>query len=497
MTIDRGNPLQWAPPADKPDMDCTLLELWARYSRQIAEFRNFQAQDATIRSYTTTLLVIQDALSRKPAAKMLPFDCWDAAVSVRFHPVRGGQKPYANSTLKARLTIMQDIYLYAETRVICSNPLRRPPWALLNAEEDFSLSAAEIQASLRQKAAATRPEGFLSREQERRLMKKIKRHWKEDGRWIGMLVYLATGVRPSEGRGLTYSDLHRFSSLPERGYLTLHGTADAAGGKRAQMKNKYSFRRIPMAYELDAILQQKMLEIRRETGQDDIGTYPVICFGRQFRRACTATEMAFFARDVLESIVSREDLDAAAVSMYGAQTSESWSGAADGDAVSADQTLTTYILRHNYCTKLNAETNLSDREIRLLMGHETDAPKYAYAEPSLLHMLPKMDQRMLDPELHGGWNTRADGAATLRITDACEHVITLPPHLTAQGLELHIHMEAQCPGDDILVRVDGNLPPDALCVQSSWAIDFGTAADIAANRAYEHWRLPGYEKDKH
>ena len=207
---DKGNPLQWLPQPDKEDADCTILELWARYADDIAKFRNFRSSAATIRNYTTTLAVIQEALSQKPAAKMMPYDCWDAAVSVDAYSVQGGWKPYSKSTLRTRLTIMTDIYMFAESRAICCNPLHRPPWRLLYAKnnEDFTCSANDLRHQL-QKMAATNPvRRSLTRSQEQQLWGMIKENYTTDGRWIGLAIYLFAGARPAEGRGVKYGDIH-------------------------------------------------------------------------------------------------------------------------------------------------------------------------------------------------------------------------------------------------------------------------------------------------
>ena len=52
---DKGNPLQWLPQPDKEDADCTILELWARYADDIANFAIFgvrQLRSVTIRLHS-------------------------------------------------------------------------------------------------------------------------------------------------------------------------------------------------------------------------------------------------------------------------------------------------------------------------------------------------------------------------------------------------------------------------------------------------------------
>ena len=485
---DKGNPLQWLPQPDKEDADCTILELWARYADDIARFRNFRSSAATIRNYTTTLAVIQEALSQKPAAKMMPYDCWDAAVSVDAYSVQGGWKPYSKSTLRTRLTIMTDIYMFAESRAICCNPLHRPPWRLLYAKnnEDFTCSANDLRHQL-QKMAATNPvRRSLTRSQEQQLWGMIKENYTTDGRWIGLAIYLFAGARPAEGRGVKYGDIHGFDSVPERSYLILSGTADASGKTRKRMKNKYSHRRLPLAYELQHLLNKRAEQIRQVTGESDIDSYPIICMGNEFARPCTATEMAIFAGRVLETIMEADSLDAAALELYSGTVSVSDT---DADAAAAEQSVTTYILRRNYCTKLYAMTSLSDQEIRSLMGHEAGiASGDAYAESKMVEIMRKMDQRMIDPELHGGWNTVADLTTDISITNVCRHRILLPDSILAHGAQVQLFVESVTPGDDILISLSDNVPNDCISIKNQWHLDHQETG--IANRSYLHWELP-------
>lgn len=45
--ISANSPLQWRPPDDKPDEDCTLLELWSRFYDEIAEYQGFCNKEKT------------------------------------------------------------------------------------------------------------------------------------------------------------------------------------------------------------------------------------------------------------------------------------------------------------------------------------------------------------------------------------------------------------------------------------------------------------------
>lgn len=198
-------PDKWLPNKAKPDRDCTLLELWSRYFMQIALFRCFQSPEETCASYTAILTIIEKAISGKTARNMTAFDCWDAVQSVLYKTKgKHAGEPYSTSTLLSRLTVIRDIYLFAETRAICCNPLWIPPWELIDEKGiDFCRSSDEIREALRKKVAAKKIKPrYLTLQQERRLLRKIVEHIGEDGRWLGLAIYLYVGVRPAEGRGI-------------------------------------------------------------------------------------------------------------------------------------------------------------------------------------------------------------------------------------------------------------------------------------------------------
>ena len=199
------------------------------------------------------------------------------------------------------------------------------------------------------------------------------------------------GLRPSEGRGLRYEDLQQFQSHPERRYLIISGTADKHGKKRKEMKNRYSHRCIPEVYELAELLRIREDFVREEAG-DDISKLPIICFENQYTTPCTAVQMANFSKKQLSSIMSGDEFADLSMQMMVNSTQPKASGsAADMDAASADNSLTTYLLRHNFSTMMRAHTTLDSDSIHLLMGHATKKKRCearnAYSEDSLYKMM--------------------------------------------------------------------------------------------------------------
>lgn len=92
------DPNQWLPPSQKPDILCTILELWSRHHAEIAKYRNFQSTN-TIADYTGMLFVISPALSTKPVSRMTAPDVG----LLQNRCGRGRQKPvYARTILITR-----------------------------------------------------------------------------------------------------------------------------------------------------------------------------------------------------------------------------------------------------------------------------------------------------------------------------------------------------------------------------------------------------------
>lgn len=102
---------------------------------------------------------------------------------------------------------------------------------------------------------------------------------------------------------------------------------------RKRMKNKYSHRRLPIAYELQHLLDKRAEQIRQVTGESDIDSYPIICMGNDFTRPCTATEMAIFAGRVLETIMDATVWCGSAGTLLGDSVSVRY----DADAATAER----------------------------------------------------------------------------------------------------------------------------------------------------------------
>ena len=97
------------------------------------------------------------------------------------------------------------------------NPIWLPPWDLLD-NIDFDKDVDELCETVSETADRKKKKlpRYLTPGQERKLMKMIAEHITEDGRWVGLLILLWCGVRPSEVRGLRYEKLIPFSGHPER-----------------------------------------------------------------------------------------------------------------------------------------------------------------------------------------------------------------------------------------------------------------------------------------
>ena len=410
MAKQKEDPKQWLPLPGIPDAECTLLEFWSRYHKRIADFRGFKTPQETIEKYTATLKIIAASLKNKKMILLTAYDIWKAVISVRYklHGKNAGE-PYSNSTLNARLTVINDIYQYAESMAICCNPIWMPPWQLIE-DINYDYSAEEIKSQLREKAAKKGkklPRG-LTKKQEQKLMCMIMDHITEDGRWVALLLMLWCGFRPSEVRGLTYAHLCNFKAHPSRRYIIAAQTATLDGELKSSMKNKHSVRAVPEHIELQSVLKVRSAFVKSQLSTDDLSHLPIACFGNDFERRCTSTELSLFAKKQLRKLFKDDQsLENAVLALFAGELTDNnddpVSDIATAEDKNADMEISARMLRRNYATKCYAESRMTDVQIRLTMGHKVDVVVHdPYGESSLWLILQNMDHRCIIPTLHDG-----------------------------------------------------------------------------------------------
>lgn len=491
------DPLQWLPDPDLPNAECDLLQLWSRYHKEIATYRNFQSRDETLKSYTGALKIIEDSLMGRPCCQLSVFDIWDMARSV---PGRLNSKneyiEYSHSTLMKRITILRDILLYAEARTICFNPLQSSILDLFKkCEFTFDQASEEVKNVLRERYKNKLLPRYLNTTQEQKLMRKILAHIEEDGRWLGMAVLLWCGVRASELRGLRFADIKTFFDLADRRYICFCRSSQTDGTEKPDMKNQYGPRSIPEHIELHYIIEKRMHFIKKATGKLDISDLPAITTGNNFEQTCTSTDLMIFVKNQLQEVFDKEHMAELMILHHLADT-ESESGI-DGDIpenpadLAADLQLGTRLARRNFCTKNYAETLLEDWQSRLTMGHKTEYnTAFPYSEGHLLEMLHAMDHRMIMPEIHSGWHTIfSPGMEPAYQDDVGVHYLSVPAEQLTKVKKICIDIDLDNAGDNFLLEFFRKFPVEAIKISTEYFPKRGLKTLGRTNTDAAHWPL--------
>lgn len=488
-------PSHWLPEPEIADEDCTILELWSRHYEDIADHFGFQAPKTTIAAYTSHLSAIADALSQRPANKMSPYDIWDAITSVKTYGK--SQKKYAESAFNGRLTVIQDTLRYCESRGILVNPLWRFPLHTLrkynSTQLDWDLNSNDIQSifSTHLQSAPIKIQS-LTLSQEQRLVRRVLRQFKDgrctDGRWIGLMLYLYLGLRPSEGRGLRFRDVFPFPHLRCEHYIVIVRSAASNGEDKEHLKNRNAIRSLPVHIELDTTLLLWAQQVMHDTGLDDIGDLPIICANLDYYQPCTSADICIFSKRVLKDIMSGDELDSFSLAIY-SNPSEKWLD-------SADSSLITQLFRHNFATKTYSDTKLDDHDIRRSMGHETGDPINSdYSIPAIYERLQKMNHRMICPELRDDWYTILSEDTT-SLCDVGLHYLVLTPETVERGLTIDIAMSTLEPGTSMQLELQRLLPPGSTIeVLHQSHIPAPPRSPHRINTDHGHWRLPFPDDD--
>lgn len=491
------NPKQWLPDPDLPDAECDLLQIWSRYHEEIAKYRNFQNKDETLKNYTGALKIIEKSLVGRPICQFNVFDIWDIARSV---PGRLNSKneyiEYSHSTLMKRITILRDVFLYAEARTICFNPLQSSILDLFKkCEFTFDQASEEIKNVLRERYKNKLLPRYLSTKQEQALMRKILEHIEVDGRWVGLAILLWTGVRASELRGLRFADIKQFFDLADRRYICFCRSSQADGTEKPNMKNQYGPRSIPEHIELHYIIKKREDFIKKVTKRSDISDLPAVTSGNHFGQPCSATELAIFVKTQLQKVFGNEYM-AELMILHHLTDTEPDAGI-DGDTpnnpadLAADLQLGTRLTRRNFCTKNYAETLLEDWQSRLTMGHKTECKvAYPYSEGHLLEMLHCMDHRMILPEIHAGWHTIFSPDMTPVYQDGVGiHYLSIPAEHLNQLKKICIDIDLDNAGDGFLLEFFRKLPPDSIKISTEYIPKTTQKSPGRTNTDAAHWPL--------
>lgn len=223
----------------------------------------------------------------------------------------------------------------------------------------------------------------------------------DDGRYCMIALMLYTGIRPAEGRALTWGDIVPFLDHPDRWILNLYQTRDDGGELKKRMKTPNAFRRIPLHYELMMLLKKRRDYVLKASGGKDISDFPVCCLGNDFRTPCLDSEVCQLTDKVFSSGLKLKQKD-----MY-VYMLEAEAEKLSGKPICADkdQQLTLYVLRRAFWTWCESLTLLTDFEKRYIMGHDMKIGNHSVHtqyndENRLWAICQKMDHCVLGKKLH-------------------------------------------------------------------------------------------------
>ena len=374
---------------NKSDDQLTIAEYWDRHKFDIADMRGWdckkegcsqqsnecekcchcieerEERGTTLRSYGKFIERMKPFLT-SPISETSAFEVMDALKSVQKNRKDG--KPYTDSTMKSYLSCLCDIFLFAKKHGHANNvlavfasgkkmdPLAKRIYSMVSSK------TPETELAALQEETSDRPRSLTIWQREK-LMKAIDNDTLNDGRAIGTAIICYAGTRPAECRKLFWKDVVPFIDHPERSFLNVFDIRAANGELLEKTKTENGHRKIPVHYELQKLLSKRLELVRAEHPHDYLDM-PVCCVGNAFDQPCKDYHLANYADELFSGIkVSNNDL----ACYYLDATIErrgKWK-----DSIYDGEALCLYVLRKNFWTWMEAETQLTDHEKRYVMGH--------------------------------------------------------------------------------------------------------------------------------
>ena len=306
----------------------------------------------------------------------------------------------------------------------------------------------------------------LSFWQIKRLLVLVSKRLLEDGRCCAILLALFCGLRPAEIRFLRWRDLCRFSSHPTRRLAIIHNSRDGKGRKKDRVKSANGYRKIPIHFELELLLNQRFAYVVEKCRQSGVKEgawldYPICCLGNNFSAPCRDYQLRNFLKPFFKNIkLSLADLAPYLVDQLAEDTELS------GDD---DQILELYVLRRTFWTLQNSCTQLSDFEKRYVMGHKIEVDRKDQRgtfndEDKLWRICQKMDRCVYSRQLHEkALKASLTGSAPLLIENRGMLYLHIPRELLALGGELALDVITEERGDEVTLQIcDSPRPYDRL-----------------------------------
>lgn len=497
------------------DEDLTVREYWKKYKYDIANIRGWdctnpscpmreekcekhcpcrKAEDCpTIKNYDNLIDKLDTYLSSS-ISETTVFEVRDALICMQV------EYQYAKTTVKGALACLRDIFKFAKRMGHAENilaifatgkkmdPAMRRVYKILNSfrPEDNTVSRLE---ELREEVSDK--QRSLTHWQREKLMSMVRKGILSDGRYVGIAVFCYTGVRPAEGRKLLWRDIIPFIDHKDRNYFIIYEIRMDDGSIKEKTKTQNGTRKVSIHFELQMLLSKRLELVRKERPKDYLDC-PVCCMGNDFSRPCKDFQLASFADDLFDTIkITKSDLVSyyidAALESKKAENKKTRDGIFDGEAISL------YVLRKNFWTWMEAETQLSDAEKRNVMGHQIldengrDIRGEFNDENMLWNICAKMDAFVFCKELHKELlERRLSLGGSIQVSNVGTISIVIPPEILISGGVIQIECLSEEVNDPIIYGVSGAVSPLKKAHFSTKSFPAGSVCRTGINCQYEN-----------
>lgn len=378
----------------KDDYLLTIPEYWDKYKYEIADFRAWscdkdECKHATARctkqcrnwldrqELCSTLLNYDRHIERlsqyltTPISEVSLFQIRDALECVR--DSRKGGKQYADSTIDGHYSCLHDILMYAQKQGDANdvlapfstakggNGLFKAILKIANPARGSSAILSDLKELREQFGDQKRS---LTNWQREKLMHLVCDDILIDGRSLGVALICYAGTRPAEDRKLLWGDVIPFIDHEGRNYCKMHGIRSKSGVIQERMKTRNGYRKVPVHCELEKLLLKRKMFLH-DNCTDEYLSYPISCYQNEYDQPCMDFQLANYASKLFKNIrLTNKDIERYFID-YSIEKFEE-----DTNGDSADEPLYLYVLRKNFWTWMEAETQLTDYEKRYVMGHE-------------------------------------------------------------------------------------------------------------------------------
>lgn len=459
------------------EKEYNLYDYWKEFQDDIAEIRHWKRSEDTGTIPTkeaydsmmeTLARVNPETILTKPLASLSFYDLFNTLLKVRSS--RGTGKMYKPSTMASYVSLLNDIQDYAQMKGHAVKILDKYRNTVLQRTFDFPRGGSGRKSS--GKSAKTFPDdskedavnrlrqkiekdGYLRKSltmpEMQSIMRMIVKHYREDGRYIGLALSIYAGLRPGECRALQWKDLDFIPGVRYAHRMRIHHVLDSVGREKDHPKSANGFRIIPIHMELYAILNLWYNYIGEKTGKSATGY--IVCKENDFGTPCSYKEYASFAQNKVFSKLGTELRQSSKLEMTVMELEKD-------PVFDPDENLTLYVLRRNFWTWLQYGTQCSKLEKLYVMGHKMERDnrnmRTHFSSPKAsLKIWCYMQQFVILPELRKDiTKVIPDPAQYESFRDIGFTDITFDPECWIGGPTVTLKADINCldPGDQITIE---------------------------------------------